>query len=448
MKSKLIRSLELGSACVQNTHEKCRAANFRNTVRDETWDSYASEARPMVIAHRAKFPGFGLEEGEATMETLKGELGADLAMFYIAHNIDRHFFSQYIYARSVRGIRSGSARCALLKAQDVFGQRPWAGDKDVILETDGADSKAAEMSTLQPPVGSITQDMLHQLLAHVTHAHAGAVRMAMIVQFGAALRYDELKRLRVKDVKSDGIYLVHTKTMKARYDYRLPTPFKRISHWPCGLLALETLYILTIGKSPDTVLFPSTAFTMSEYNAQIKAAAKACGWTGTVRFRGSHSLRHGGVGAAKDALKGVCNEEEIAATLLMSLQMVDHYAATNSEKYERYIRKLEKKQVWANSHQGVISEDVWASNKRDREDSPNAEKIASRIRIIEKEPEAYTKRGPVTSCLLESNASLLRFLIPEQRDPVGTAYSGTRSRSSEGRTPGFASESLYRFLLP
>lgn len=358
MKSRLIRSLELGSLCTQTSYEQCRAANLRNTVTDETWKSYASEARTLVVVHRAKNPGFGLEEGEACMEQLKGDIGADFAMFYIAHNIDREFYSQYLYTRSVRGIKCNTVRCALLKAQEVFGQNCWAGNEDVIMETDGADSRAAERSPLEPPIGSITEAMLHQLLTSISHPRAGSMRMAMTVQFGAALRYNELKNLRAQDVKREGIYLTRTKTMKARYAFKLPTPFKRLDYWPTGRRALVVLHALILGKTPDTLLFPSEEFTMTEYNAQIKAAAQAHGWTSTVRFRGSHSLRHGGVGTAKDTLTSDRNPAEISKILMMSEEMVEHYGASNAEKAEKFQRKVVCRSEWSNSHLGTIAPEV------------------------------------------------------------------------------------------
>lgn len=433
MKSRLIRNLQLGEICANIGYEQCRAANVRNTVQDVTWDSYAAEARPMVIAHEAMNPGFGLEEGEARMEQMKGDIGADFAMYYIAHNIERHFFSQFLYSRSIRGIKCCKARCALLKAQEVFGKERWAGEEDTIMETDGADSRAAKLGSLEPPIGSITEDMLPQLLAAVSHRRADEMRLAMTVQFGAAIRYSELINLRVRDVKEEGIYLAHTKTMKARYAYKLPTPFKKINHWPCGQLALKVLQSLVVGKPPEAILFPEISFKLPEYNAQIKAASKACGWPTSVRFRGSHSLRHGGVGAAKESLKTDSKPEEIAKKLLMSEEMVDHYGATNLEKHERYLRKVQKQIEWTDSHQKSISPTVWRLGKRSREE-PLAGFSSMGFTPLEE-----SRRG--------NGHPMERFFLPEIRHRKTTEHPMSRFFLPEESCPATMEHPMARFFL-
>eukprot|EP00744_Colponema_vietnamica_P029177 GILI01044781.1.p1 GENE.GILI01044781.1~~GILI01044781.1.p1 ORF type:complete len:172 (+),score=6.41 GILI01044781.1:22-537(+) len=128
-------------------------------------------------------------------------------MYFLALNVTRTNFPLYVYTRGLVGATNiRHFRVALLKAQETFNFVAWAGDKDIITMTDGAEAMASRVKEKLPSVGAITSEMFAQLLSGIEHKHKRSMKHAMEVQFLAALRYGELTKLKASDIREDGIY--------------------------------------------------------------------------------------------------------------------------------------------------------------------------------------------------------------------------------------------------
>eukprot|EP00742_Colponemidia_sp_Colp-10_P022174 GILJ01026135.1.p1 GENE.GILJ01026135.1~~GILJ01026135.1.p1 ORF type:complete len:377 (-),score=28.21 GILJ01026135.1:841-1971(-) len=331
--------------------QDCRSSNVRATVRDKTWEGYASEARNMIYVAMAI--GQFLRE-KMHMNDPPEDSHADIVMYYIAHNVSKNFYSTYIHGKSEAGIRNiRLARCALLKAQEVFGCQTWARDTEIILETDGAESRAAMLGPRPSSIGAIDIQMLGELVDNVGKAGGGLMRKAMLVQFGAALRYGELMAIRPKDVTDLGVYLRQPKQDKARYDFNSTPRMKKLVAWEYGKKSLNILHQLKKDRDPNRELFGG-AWPATVYNQYIKNTKIQAGWPQECRIRGSHSLRHGGVGVAVEEMEGKYTMSEMSDILLMSEAMIKHYRASNAERGDRDVRMEEKRQDWVVAHQNTL----------------------------------------------------------------------------------------------
>eukprot|EP00744_Colponema_vietnamica_P025687 GILI01037859.1.p1 GENE.GILI01037859.1~~GILI01037859.1.p1 ORF type:complete len:283 (+),score=-6.34 GILI01037859.1:573-1421(+) len=131
--------------------------------------------------------------------------------------------------------------------------------------------------------------------------------------------------------------------------------FKKLGLWQAGQAALRLLKKASIGKSDNSILFPRTEWNARAYNAEIKAAAVRYGWQESVRFRGSLSLRHGGVAFAAKELEGKIPLQEIASLLEMSITNYYRYRASNQERAMADEVGKEKRKSWLHTHRNVTA---------------------------------------------------------------------------------------------
>lgn len=101
--------------------------------------------------------------------------------------------------------------------------------------------------------------------------------------------------------------------------------------------AFRILLLLQSITPEGELLFPRANWTIREYNKNIQECAKENKWPASMKFDGSHTLRHGGVGVAVTV--GITPKQ-----LQMSLRMVKHYS-TSLEARVNKAKKKELKQV-------------------------------------------------------------------------------------------------------
>eukprot|EP00742_Colponemidia_sp_Colp-10_P023133 GILJ01027493.1.p1 GENE.GILJ01027493.1~~GILJ01027493.1.p1 ORF type:complete len:343 (-),score=5.21 GILJ01027493.1:39-1067(-) len=204
-------------------------------------------------------------------------------------------------------------------------------------------------------VGSIDAEMMVQLMQTLTSKGRQSMKLAMSIQFYAALRFSELVRLRPCDIQVGGIVIQRPKTHKAKDGYKNRIMFKKLGLWQAGQAALRLLKKASIGKSDNSILFPRTEWNARAYNAEIKAAAVRYGWQESVRFRGSLSLRHGGVAFAAKELEGKIPLQEIASLLEMSITNYYRYRASNQERAMADEVGKENRKSWLHTHRNVTA---------------------------------------------------------------------------------------------
>lgn len=352
----------IAEKCENMSPEECRAHNVRHTVCDSTWSSYASAARNMIRVH------MGLSEEKCRLLKMQPpkwrnvrDIKAGEAMHFIAHNVTRDFFSMFLHAQSTEGLRNlKTARTALAKAQEVFGTPIWAKSAEVILEVDGA-TTSASMATKKPPsIGAIDEHMVKSLQTALKSKGLKSMAKAVAVQFGAALRYSELKKIRASDVRKKGLYIRKSKQDRARSSHKHKPKLKRLAEWSGGREALRILRKKARKADAEDLLFPSWKWRAEDLNREIRKIGKAHQWSKEIRIRGSHSLRHGGVGLAVNQLKGKYRNKQVAKILLMSEKMLDLYKRPNQERIDLDFMKEATRLEWLATHRRALEFPVGA----------------------------------------------------------------------------------------
>ena len=83
---------------------------------------------------------------------------------------------------------------------------------------------------------------------------------------------------------------------------------------------------------PGDFLFPRKRWSIAQYNAHIQWASKTLGWPPSLKYDGSHTLRHAGIGHAKAA--GITNLQ-----LQLSEGMVSRYASPLATRVAKAAKK-------------------------------------------------------------------------------------------------------------
>lgn len=227
-------------------------------------------------------------------------------------------------------------RAVIRLGQMMAGVPIWACD-EISKTMEHAAYNMAIVAEPRIPRGTLTSKMVLDLVAWVRVRNPRAAD-AMIIQFSACLRIDELTNLRPHHVSDKGIILIETKRDRAGAVTSIVprATLKEIHHWPDGAKALQWLIEHAKVNRDCHLLFPRTSFTKKAYNALIKEGALALGFPKELRYDGSHVLRHAGVGCAVRHLIQSRPLTDIHTLLHMSLQTLNHY----SQSIEDRIRKI------------------------------------------------------------------------------------------------------------
>ena len=323
------------------TEEEIRAAVHRYSVRPKSLKSYMSELRRLRKWHRLMLQTSGSgrivlpdrwiepdNTDAACVEDDFVQLGLSFTKFD---------YYTFLYGHiKVLNIQYRKARSALKMAQTMAGVPTWAGDPECI-QAEKAAFHARQI--FQPDTrlrGTMTALMVDEFTDWVMEK-SQTIATAMCIQMGGALRISELLSLTKGRVTREGIMLKNTKrsSVKKMTSSKDTLELKKLNRWGEGMAALERLWTLKDATPGDdaTPLFPRSAFTIKEYNDLLKEAATALEFPDGLKYDGSHILRHAGIGlAVATMVKRKFSMTQMAACLLMSDQMICHYALTNSER--------------------------------------------------------------------------------------------------------------------
>lgn len=274
---------------------------------------------------------------------------------FVIQNLSKSFFIRECYVSAMEGVRHFTkTRSALLNAQKKHGSEEWAKDPQVMRLLAGYE-RMGTIASEQPLRGQITLEILERMIDALPRVSVlgrpipaetrGALALAWQVQFGAALRIEELTSLVASDLDpNQGLRIIAEK--QSRVPNGAPTKdFKEIMKWPRGCVAAELLR-QQAKKHPVGLLFPTKPWNIKYYNAAIKEVARELKLDEifpNVIFRSSHCLRHGGVGLAVEQLTSQGkSKEETASILRMSDTMRRHYALTNEQRSQQFARRMAK----------------------------------------------------------------------------------------------------------
>lgn len=180
--------------------------------------------------------------------------------------------------------------------------------------------------------GTVTCKMLEELL-ELTLLTAPHMYDAITVQFGAALRVSQLV-----DIKSgDFLAATNPPSLEIRKDKRrnartLNKPGIGTHHKPilCEKAA-KVLALLQAQTTRGELIFPRKKWNIQQYNRHIQTAAVVLGWSSSLKWDGSHVLRHGGTAFIVSNMKGR-DLASLKGACVMSESMITHYSRTLEER--------------------------------------------------------------------------------------------------------------------
>lgn len=344
--------------------EEMRTHIMQRTVKASTLENYRSEARKLLNwvflmdtmekDDQGRFGASKLKEEEIIERKPEGNMEE---MGWLGNHFTMEHYISFLYAHmrshplSFRRIRA-----TLILAQKVAGVPHWGGEQ-VCINMEKAALAATENNNSRR--GTIEENAISAFFNLVEENNRN-IFVGMMVQMGACLRITELTRLTKRDIKPEGVMIVQGKrsTVAKTKSSRIQAEMKNIKEWTDGKDAWDILKKLAENaKSEEEYLFPRETFTIKDYNAMVKRAAKELEWPDNLKFDGSHVLRHAGVRRAVKDLEGKGKSlEEMSKVLLMSKSMIIHYARSNQER------------VQGKNKAACIKEDVIGDHIEDSED--------------------------------------------------------------------------------
>eukprot|EP00742_Colponemidia_sp_Colp-10_P014163 GILJ01016053.1.p1 GENE.GILJ01016053.1~~GILJ01016053.1.p1 ORF type:complete len:388 (+),score=45.02 GILJ01016053.1:1236-2399(+) len=325
--------------------KRTRAEAVARTVQPSTLRSYLSEVRKLMtlLKHRTAedFKRYGMKKPDKTPDD-SDEVG--MATF-VGKETNVKFFTAYGKIRAKKGEGNfEKTRSALLKCQAMYSDKKkdnWAGSDSFRKLIAGLENIAKENKEPQRQRGAITEAILSELTAVLTKQRAKFVPIlsiklaadianAMEIQFGAALRIKELIGLTAKDITDTGIVLVKEKQQKAMKVCINKPVEKNLMEWEWGKKAHKALQVRA-QRYPTGLLFPLAVWNMDFYNSTIRQASDLAGLERRfgVDISGSHSLRHGGMGAIKTEKEATWTTKQMGEAARVSVQTFGRYSKPN-----------------------------------------------------------------------------------------------------------------------
>lgn len=317
------------------------ASSVMNNVKRSTLLGYRSEIHRLLrwqqVMSTCDLASGRIVVPEQLREPPAIHMSDEEAFFHIGSTFTKELYFSFMVAHGgFCSIPFNKTRAALRFAQLMAGQT------DLWAASDAA--KAAEKSALRmgqlklkhgKKRGTLTRAMVVELLQYAEKSNPAMAR-AMQIQMGAGLRIHELIAIQTEHVTATGVLILDQKRARANATSSsvVSRALKDLTHWTEGRRALHELTALAATRKAEgeQLIFPRKAFTIKQYNRMIQTAARDLAWSDSVYFDGSHVLRHAGVGIATKKLIAAHSLERVADILLMSPQMILHYALSNEER--------------------------------------------------------------------------------------------------------------------
>jgi integrase len=242
---------------------------------------------------------------------------------------DKETFFAFLLAQQQAGASKCTAesfRCALLHQQHVDGGHTWAGDADVIQACKGF----RYVQTDPPRRGAVTPTMLSQLLTWMdTQPRYVAMKDAVEVAFGAALRASELVAIKSGDLRGSTLMNISNKAYSAKTCHKTGRTYNKCLSDERALAILGRRQSRT---QLGALLFPSHEGNLAELREMFKVARTALNWDPQLTWDGPHTLRHGGTGEILARLGPTATPAELAGATGMSPKMRTWYGAPNDQR--------------------------------------------------------------------------------------------------------------------
>ena len=282
---------------------------FCNTVKEKTLSQYKSNLQPLrrwiCTKHNKDFNAPNLTAEWVSEEDFTIFMAAALKMGFPLNE----------------GIRS-----SLLKEQQICNLELWANKPEVIKMVTGYFYQGGNAQS-KPVKGTITPEMMTALL-ELTLSTAPQYHDGQVVQFGVALRQCQLIDIR----KGDYDPISHTLTIRKdkrlravnilQHKYGTHTKEVLCTHARAVLSALQDK-----ATNVGDLLFPVANWNVKNYSRHFKSCAAALEWPPSLKWDGSHILRHGGT----SNIISLCNTSDIQilrAKCVMSAATIKRYGAS------------------------------------------------------------------------------------------------------------------------
>jgi hypothetical protein len=228
-------------------------------------------------------------------------------------------------------VSAGGLRSALLHFQHVEGTETWAGDEDVKAAVAGFGYLARKEP--EQVRGTITQEMLKELLEWLRRGPHRSLEDLVVVTFGVALRGKEAIAIRSGDyvpyfATQGGVLGVLRHVSNKGFSAVRSAQPRTVDKDVLDERANEVLRRRQAATPAGELLFPAREGNRDQLRRAIKEGAAALKWDPRLVFDGAHCLRHGGVGALTSRLEG----EALKRAVRMSPSMVRHYARPNAKR--------------------------------------------------------------------------------------------------------------------